>query len=222
MTFACGWLNVLVVTRFAPFTATHHTGSVTKLPVSMLDGDWFMFFALIGVIAAFMLGIAIASFINPKGDGNFTQRFGAAYIVGAVLLIIFAASFGGSYGFVFYCSMFAGFQNGFMSQFKIRVSHMSGVITDAGVELGRLCKEAAKKGSPNRRSILKSYGASFGMKILFIAVFAGGATIGLLLGKGLPLFVAFLLLAIFDIVIAVYYLRVYPLLHKRKDREEEV
>ena len=175
VTFACGWLNVLVVTRFAPFTATHHTGSVTKITVSMLDGDWFMFFALIGVIAAFMLGIAIASFINPKGDGNFTQRFGIAYIVGAVLLIIFAASFGESYGFVFYCSVFAGFQNGFMSQFKIRASHMSGVITDAGVELGRLCKEAVKRGNPNRGSILKSYGASFGMKVLFLAVFAGGA-----------------------------------------------
>lgn len=222
VTFACGWLNVLVVTRFAPFTATHHTGSVTKIPVSMLDGDWFMFFALIGVVLAFIIGVAISAFINPKGDGNFTSRFGVAYITGSVVMIIFAAAFGMSYWFIFYSSLFAGFQNGFLSQFKVRVSHMSGVATDAGVELGRLCKESIRKDNPNRNSILKSYGASFGMKMLFIVVFAVGALVGALISMGVPLFVSFLLLAIFDMAIAGYYLRICPNLRTRRDREDEI
>ena len=222
VTFACGWLNAVIVTRFAPFTATHHTGSVTKIPVSMLDGDWGMFIALIGVVSAFIIGVAISAFINPRGDGNFTSRFGIAYIVFAVLMIIFAATFGTDYWFVFFCSVFSGFQNGFLSQFKLRVSHMTGVATDAGVELGRMCKESLKKDNPNRHSILKSYGASFGLKMLFIAVFATGALIGVLISMGVPLFVSFLLLAIFDAAIAVYYLRICPSLRTRREREDEI
>ncbi len=218
-TFACGWLNVVIVTNFAPFTATHHTGSVTKIPVSFLDGDWFMFFALIGLASAFIIGVAISAFINPRGDGNFTSRFGYAYITGAVVLAVFAAAFGLSYWFIFYCSVFAGFQNGFLSQFKLRVSHMSGVSTDAGVELGRMCKEALRRGNPNRKSILKSYAASFGLKMLFIAVFATGALVGALISIGVPLFVSFLLLAIFDTAIAIFYLRICPYLRTRRERE---
>ena len=219
-TFACGWLNVVVVTQFAPFCATHHTGSVTKIPVAFVQGDWFLFFALIGVVSAFIIGVAISAFINPRGDGNFTSRFGTAYIIGAVALIAFAALFGLSYWFIFYCSVFAGFQNGFLSQFKLRVSHMSGVATDAGVELGRMCKESLRFDNPNRRSILKSYGASFGLKMLFIVVFALGALAGFLISLGVPLFVSFLFLGIFDIAIACYYLRICEPLRTRREREK--
>ncbi len=218
-TFACGWLNVEIILKYAPFSATHITGSLTRIPVNMLEGNWGMFFSLIGIVSAFIVGVAVSSFINPRGDGNFTRNFGIGYIIGASLLFIFTIVFGGSYMFVIFCSLFAGFQNGFLSQFKLRVSHMSGVATDVGVELGRICKESLKKKHPNKHSILKSYGASIGMRILFIVVFVTGAFVGAVLTMNMHQIPVMLMLTLFDVIIAIYYLRICPRLRRGDEYE---
>ena len=208
VTFACGWLNVEFMLSFAPYLVTHQTGNVTRLALAITEGNFSLLWGLVGVIAAFIIGSALSSFINPKGDMNFTTRFGIFYIICSVALFFFAMLSKNSYIFILFGSFFSGYQNGFLTQFKVRVSHLSGIASDAGVELGRFFKVLKRRGDKNKRTSLIALSASFGFKMLSLAVFVAGAILGAVLTKCMPLLLVIGILTAFNIATGIFYFKV--------------
>ena len=207
VTFACGWLNVEYMLGFAPYLVTHQTGNATRIALAITNGDLGLLWSLIGVIVAFIVGSALAGFINPKGDMNFTPIFGICYIVLSVALFFFAWLTGGGYIFVLYGAFMSGYQNGFMTQFKIRVSHLSGISSDAGIELGRFFKVLKRRNDRNKKTSLIALGSSFGFKMLSLLFFVLGALLGAFLTGLMPWLVVLILLSAFNVGIAFVYFK---------------
>ena len=207
VTFGCGWLNVEVLMNFAPYCATHQTGHLTRIAVSLIQGDIFLFLGLLIAVGLFLAGSVVAGFVNPKGDMNFTVRFGVMYVIFSAGLMAFAVFLPGSFFLIMYCSFFSGYLNGFLTQFKIRVSHMSGIVSDAGIELGRLLKVASRK-DRNKRTSMRALGLSFSMKMMSLGVFVAGALVGTVFNFAMPMLADFALLAAFNAAVAVFYIKI--------------
>ena len=207
VTFACGWLNVEFMLGYAPYLVTHQTGNATRIALALTQGNAMLFWGLVGVICAFIAGSALAGFINPKGDMNFTPIFGICYIILSVALFFFALLTGGGYIFILYGAFMSGYQNGFLTQFKIRVSHLSGISSDAGIELGRFFKVLKRKNDRNKRTSLRALSASFGFKMLSLLVFILGAFLGAGLSMVMPLMLVMGILSAFNIAIAIFYFK---------------
>lgn len=220
VTFACGWLNVEFMLGFAPYLVTHQTGNVTRIALAITEGNFSLLWGLIGVICAFILGSALASFINPKGDMNFTPIFGIAYIVLSAALFFFTLITGGGYIFILYGAFLSGYQNGFLTQFKVRVSHLSGISSDAGIELGRFFKVLKKRNDRNKKTSLIAISSSFGFKMLSLGVFVGGAILGAVLSRFMPLIAVITLLSIFNIAIAFVYFKAAVRMRETFNRQQ--
>ena len=207
VTFACGWLNVEFMLSYAPYLVTHQTGNATRIALALTQGNAMLFWGLVGVICAFIAGSALAGFINPKGDMNFTPVFGIFYIILSVALFFFSWFTGGGYIFVLYGAFMSGYQNGFLTQFKVRVSHLSGISSDAGVELGRFFKVLKRRNDRNKRTSLRALTASFSFKMLSILIFILGAFLGAGLSLVMPLMPVIGILSAFNITIAIVYFK---------------
>ena len=214
VTFACGWLNVEYMLGFAPYLVSHQTGNATRIAIAITSGDLGLLWGLIGVIVAFIIGSALAGFINPKGDMNFTPVFGICYIVLSVALFFFAWFTGGGYIFVLYGAFMSGYQNGFMTQFKIRVSHLSGISSDAGIELGRFFKVLKRRNDRNKKTSLIALGSSFSFKMLSLMFFVLGALLGAFLTGLMPWLVVLMLLSAFNVAIAFVYFKAAAILRE--------
>lgn len=220
VTFACGWLNVEFMLQYAPFLVTHQTGNITRIALAVTEGDFLLLWSLIGVIVAFIIGSALAGFINPKGDMNFTNAFGIFYIILSGALFLFALFAGGGYIFILYGAFLSGYQNGFMTQFKIRVSHLSGISSDAGIELGRFFKVLKRRNDRNKKTSLKALSWSFGFKMISLGAFVGGAIVGAILTGVMPFIVVLAILSAFNIAIAFVYFKAASLLRAEFARRE--
>lgn len=214
VTFACGWLNVEYMLGFAPYLVTHQTGNATRIALAITQGNFSLLWGLVGVIAAFIIGSALAGFINPRGDMNFTPIFGICYIILSVALFFFAWLTGGGYIFILYGAFMSGYQNGFLTQFKIRVSHLSGISSDAGIELGRFFKVLKRKNDRNKKTSLIALGTSFGFKMLSLVFFVLGAVLGAVLTGLMPWLVVLIILSAFNVGIAFVYFKAAVILRE--------
>lgn len=214
VTFACGWLNVEFMLGYAPFLVTHQTGNATRIALALTQGNAMLFWELVGIICAFIVGSALAGFINPKGDMNFTPIFGICYIFLSVALFFFAWLTGGGYIFILYGAFMSGYQNGFMTQFKIRVSHLSGISSDAGIELGRFFKVLKRRNDRNKKTSLIALGSSFSFKMLSLMFFVLGALLGAFLTGLMPWLVVLMLLSAFNVAIAFVYFKAAAILRE--------
>ena len=93
VTFGCGWLNVEIMLNFVPFSATHHTGNLTRIAISLFKGDITLMVSLVCVVLVFIAGAALSSLINTKENNYFSSWFGTSNIIAAVLLIILSYFF---------------------------------------------------------------------------------------------------------------------------------
>lgn len=218
VTFACGWLNVEFMLKFAPFLVTHQTGNVTRIALALTTGDFTLFWCLLGIVAAFIIGSALAGFVNPKGDMNFTPIFGIFYIILSAALFVFALFAGTGFIFVLYSAFMSGYQNGFLTQFKIRASHLTGISSDAGIELGRFFKVLKRKNDRNKKTSLKALSWSFGFKMISLFAFVGGAIVGALLTGVMPVIIVIAILSAFNIAITFFYFKAAVELRKDFER----
>lgn len=212
VTFGCGWLNVEIMLNFAPFSATHHTGNLTRIAISLFKGDIALMVSLVCVVLVFIAGAALSGLINTKENNHFSSWFGTSNIIAAVLLIILSYFFETKMVMVYYCSLFAGFQNGIISQFASRASHMSGIATDSGIGLGRFIRDILNGTYGNR----KKHFYVFIVKFISIIVFVAGAILGAGLAPHVTMFCSYLILGLFNIEMSVFYL----IMHKKWQAEE--
>lgn len=200
--FGCGWLNVTIIILFSPFVATHHTGNITKLPLYLLTGQYAFLFCTIGIVISFIIGSAVSGVIPIGKRTNPLAAFAPFHIIGAIILFVVAIFFRDLFVMTLYCAFYSGFQNGFISQMGLKASHMSGLVSDAGVSLGRAIRELKKEKS----SRTSKYRTDVILKFGSVICFASGAFLGALLSLNLNTLLVYLFIAIYNIIVPIYYM----------------
>lgn len=133
-----GFVNIAMVLTFANSIA-HHTGSLTRSIVSIVEGniqEGQLLFMLIGV---FMFGGIISGMVFPYRDA--VNRYGKMLIALGVVYVALAMWHATSQRLLWYGVFMLGVQNGFCLPYRglvVRTTHFTGYMTDAGVEFGRL------------------------------------------------------------------------------------
>ena len=135
LTFIAGFLNgVFFIT--AGTAVSHHTGTITRVALTLSKGAIAEAVAFLLLILSFYIGACISGMLFHKSDCTFSKRYG-------ILLLVFSTVFfaiaviGPPLRIVLSITcVILGIQNGMFIPYDgilIRTSHFSGYLTDAGL-----------------------------------------------------------------------------------------
>ncbi len=139
-----GFANTVVFLSVFRASVTHMTGRARNLSVALESFDWRLVGVSIGLIVAFMAGSAISGLLVPQRDLDFGLPYRRVFflegclLAAASTLLVVDVEAG-----IYLAAMAFGLQNGkatFYSGVVIRTSHVTGIITDIGVDLGLLLR----------------------------------------------------------------------------------
>lgn len=139
LTALAGLINALSVHLFS-ITVSHMTGVITNVVVSAQTGVFANVWWLFSIVVSFLIGAIVSAFIT--GDRNFFVKPVYGYIVIGIGILIFTGVHVLNIEGRWIIRLFAflmGAQNGMIISFKgvlVRMTHMTGYITDLGVYIG--------------------------------------------------------------------------------------
>lgn len=141
MTALSGALNVYAIKVFGN-TVTHHTGNLSNLAINLFENSY-MFGRLLLIVLTFMLGSLGAGLIFDRRGEFYISCYGRALIASGIVLFIFNFLYG-SIVTVYLISFISGLENGmklYCQGIKVRFTHMTGYLTDLGVNLAVVDKD---------------------------------------------------------------------------------
>jgi uncharacterized membrane protein YoaK (UPF0700 family) len=149
LAFVAGATNAGAFLAVAQYTS-HMTGIVSSMADALVLGQTAVFLTGLGALLAFMLGAAsTALIVNLARRRGLTSAYALPILLEVALLLVFGflgAQLGRIHsGFVpatviLLCFMM-GLQNAVItkiSRAEIRTTHVTGIVTDIGIELGKL------------------------------------------------------------------------------------
>ena len=144
LAFVAGFANASGLVLFGAFTS-HVTGNVARVSASVARAD-LKGAAQAGVlVAVFLLGAVTASLLVETSFFRRTSSaYGAALLVEGSLLSAFVVTDAGSL-----LSFAMGMQNSLVTRLSgsvVRTTHLTGVITDLGIEIARWARWTWSKG----------------------------------------------------------------------------
>lgn len=168
-----GLVNVLAICLLST-TVSHVTGLFSYLAIALVNGDYPKI-ALIGVtIAAYLVGTIISGIITERREFLIKKRYGwIVTTIGIILYISFHTLSIKDIRIAYILAFTMGLQNGMIMNFKgivVRLTHMTGNLTDLGVHLGYMIKGNFKD---NLIPVLLPFFSLLG--------FVGGGALGLIL-----------------------------------------
>ena len=185
LSFVAGAANAGGFLAVGQYTS-HMTGLVSSVADHLVLGDAALAIAALGAIAAFLGGaMTTAVLVNWGLRRGLRSAYGLPLMLESVALLVFGL-FGAAIGLVstlflpltvvLLCFMM-GLQNAVItkiSRAEIRTTHVTGLITDLGIELGKLLYINARTDSPpvlaNRQKLR--------IHALLVACFFGGGLFG--------------------------------------------
>lgn len=165
-----GLLNVLVISLFST-TISHVTGLLSYFSIAVVNNDSLKLKVMLLSIVSYLVGSIISGFIIGTREFALKKRYG--YIsssIGLSILIVFEVFKTHDIKIVYIMALLMGLQNGMILNFKgviVRLTHMTGNLTDLGVHLGYMLKGKFKENVtqvliPFLSLIVFVIGASFG------------------------------------------------------------
>lgn len=149
LAFVAGAVNAGGFLAVGAYTS-HMTGMVASVTDLIVVDQWRTAIAIIPHIIAFFAGSVLSAvLINWARLKHLASEFALPLMAEALLLLVFgllaaggmAAGLNGLYGLIALLCLIMGLQNGLITKIshaEIRTTHMTGVITDLGIETGRL------------------------------------------------------------------------------------
>ena len=199
LTALAGAINAISILGYNGTTVSHLTGLVSKAAIGIADGSFTAFWDVTRVILAFLVGAVISGFITGERAFYMNKRYGLI-IVSIGLLIIISYFLNVEYGVLLF-ALIMGLQNGMVVSFKgvvVRMTHMSGNITDLGVFIGYKLR-----GNKNEKAIT-------GIIPLFaILSFIVGGVLGVLLFRVINNYVFFVFSGIYIVLGISYFILRY-------------
>ena len=137
-----GATNALTVLSGLGIPTSHVTGNLTQLPVVVVQWDGARLVVVVLMVLAFFVGAAISGAVVESTELRMGRRYGVLLLLaGAAIAAGAAAMQGGALGLGSgLVAMAAGIQNAMatrMSAAVVRTTHMTGVVTDLGIALGK-------------------------------------------------------------------------------------
>lgn len=185
LAFVAGAVNAGGFLAVGQYTS-HMTGIVAAMADNLVLGYGALVLAALGAVGAFMLGAAsTAIMVNFGRRRRLYSEYALPLLVEAMLLLAFGVlgarlSVPGTVAVPFTVTLLCyvmGLQNALvtkLSRAEIRTTHMTGIVTDIGIELGKLLYWNADRGQApvraNRRRL--------GMLAALLACFIAGGTAG--------------------------------------------
>jgi uncharacterized membrane protein YoaK (UPF0700 family) len=167
--------SVNAVTLLAPghLTATHVTGTTTRVALAAFEPDPTLNLSLaLGAMLAFVLGAAISGAVLDSTRLALGRRYGLLLALEGGLFVAAAHLFaGGDAVGLLPAALASGLQNAIATQYSgavVRTTHVTGIATDLGIALG---KAIGRRGVDTWRVVL------------YLALF-GGFGAGAVLGGG--------------------------------------
>tara|TARA_R110000744_G_scaffold117363_6_gene219383 strand:- start:2724 stop:3404 length:681 start_codon:yes stop_codon:yes gene_type:complete len=135
-----GYINTLVIALGAP-PVTHLTGTISRWSSDVGRGDMIDAQLIAGLVVAFLLGAIFSGMIIGSSTLHIGRRYGLAILIEAGLLSLAAFFIDQSLitGAMFAAGA-AGLQNAMAASYRsliIRTTHLTGVITDLGFQIGQ-------------------------------------------------------------------------------------
>ena len=137
-----GATNVLAMLGGVHHPATHVTGTLTSLPAAIAQGDADAIAVLGALVLGFLLGATLSGAVVDSTELRVGRRYGvllvaagSALALGATLLGHAHPAIGGAF-----IAGGAGIQNAMATRISaavVRTTHMSGIVTDLGIALGK-------------------------------------------------------------------------------------
>jgi uncharacterized membrane protein YoaK (UPF0700 family) len=135
LAFVAGFANASGLILFGAFTS-HVTGNVARVSASVARGDMAGAAQAGALVAVFLLGAVTASLLVETSFFRRTSSaYGAALLVQGGLLSAFVVTNAGSL-----LSFAMGMQNSLVTRLSgsvVRTTHLTGVVTDLGIEIAR-------------------------------------------------------------------------------------
>jgi len=137
LTALAGVINAISIFGYNGTTVSHLTGLVSKVAINLSNGDFTGLWEVLRVILAFFAGAVLSGFITGERAFFLKKRYGFIIItIGVLIIIPYFLSI--KYSVILF-AFIMGLQNGMVVSFKgvvVRMTHMSGNITDLGVYVG--------------------------------------------------------------------------------------
>lgn len=149
LAFNAGAMNAGGLVVVGMYTS-HMTGFAARLADSLVLGQMAVVLGAVGALLAFILGAALtAILVNGARQHGLRSEYALPLLVEALLLLVFGlmgAAFNRQTPFavpltVLVLSFTMGLQNALISKIsssQIRTTHMTGIVTDIGIELGKM------------------------------------------------------------------------------------
>lgn len=139
LAFLGGALNAYAIFQFS-LTASHVTGSLTKIFMDLGKFDFSDLKPLAFIVCSFFFGSILSGAIVGMGrDFELRKRYGDTIIFIGIFLKLIEILLYNRGELVYFISFFLGLQNGLFIRYKgivIRTTHMTGTVTDLGVVIG--------------------------------------------------------------------------------------
>lgn len=148
LAFVAGAVNAGGFLAVGAYTS-HMTGMVASITDLIVVDQWRTAVAIIPHVAAFFIGSVLSAvLINWARLKQLASEFALPLMAEALLLVAFGllaaaglgAGLSGLYALIALLCLIMGLQNGLITKIshaEIRTTHMTGVITDLGIETGR-------------------------------------------------------------------------------------
>ena len=137
LTCLAGAVNAISIFGYDGTTVSHLTGLVSKVAINLSNGDFSGFWEVFRVILLFFVGAILSGFITGERAFNLNKRYGFIILsIGVLIIIPYFIPI--TYSVLLFAFVM-GLQNGMVVSFKgvvVRMTHMSGNITDLGVYIG--------------------------------------------------------------------------------------
>ncbi|MCL1887071.1 MAG: DUF1275 domain-containing protein [Betaproteobacteria bacterium] len=185
LTFIAGAINAggfVVVNQYT----SHMTGIVSSMADGLILGDLRFALAALGSLLCFILGATCTELMVNWARGRQLQsEYALPLILEAILLLVF--SFAGrklhehiglfvSFTVMLLCFMM-GLQNAIITRISnavIRTTHVTGIVTDIGIELGKMFFWNRGIGREDETYVRANRGKMFLLANLLIMFFLGG------------------------------------------------
>lgn len=144
LAFNAGMMNALGLLSIWHQTVSHMTGNISMLAIAILHGQSMQAIYGICVITSFVLGSLYSGYILGSSHFQLGRRYGIPLSLSALCIFLcwLLIPYYPRYALLWAC-VAMGMQNAMVSHYKgaiIRTTHLTGLLTDLGLNLGYLLR----------------------------------------------------------------------------------
>jgi uncharacterized membrane protein YoaK (UPF0700 family) len=171
----------------AGFYSSHMTGTVSILADRLAAGSWSLALVSSGIVGCFILGAVVSTLLLTYGQRHRQRGIYALSVLAEAFLLaglaaidLWVAEIHRGPLLVFGLSALMGLQNAIvtrLSDARIRTTHVTGMITDIGIELGHLLYAVAAR---MRGRVFTADLTRLKLHVPTVLAFLGGGCLGVL------------------------------------------